>query len=181
DRTLDEVVPSDVAFLGRLEANGRWTFAAVLLADGAVIARLLAPGALLCSQSVEILFRHVVAVRVPRDDEPLGHFLVAREGLHLEERALVPVDPEPLQAVEDRVDRFARRALEVGVLDAQHERAAVAPRVSPGEKRGARAADMQVARRTGREARPHRHLVRAALDAEALRAPAQHAAREVGD
>jgi hypothetical protein len=87
-------------------------------------------------------------------DELLGDFLVAREPLHLEHRALVPVEAQPLQAVEDRVDRLLRRALEVGVFDPQDESAAVAPRVRPGEERRASAADVQRAGRTRGEARP---------------------------
>src|SRR6185369_17447858 len=44
-----------------------------------------------------------------------------------------------------------RRALDVGVLDAQDERAGVAPRERPREDRGARAADVQVTGGTGSE------------------------------
>ena len=45
-----------------------------------------------------------------------------------------------------------RRSLDVGVFDAQHEHAAVAPGEEPVEERGARAADVQVAGRRGSEA-----------------------------
>ena len=72
----------------------------------------------------------------------LRNLLVAREALHLEERALVPVQAEPAQAVEDRVHRLVGRALEVGVLDAQHERAAVPARVGPVEYSAVRAPPM---------------------------------------
>ena len=46
---------------------------------------------------------------------------------------------------------FRRGALQVGVLDAQDERAAVLARVGPGKQRGAGAADMQVAGGAGSE------------------------------
>ena len=56
----------------------------------------------------------------------------------LEEGALVPVEAEPAEAVEDGRDRLGRRALAVGVLDAQDERAAVVAREEVVEERGAR-------------------------------------------
>ena len=55
--------------------------------------------------------------------------------------------------VEDRVDRRVGRALAVGVLDAQHEGAAVMAREEEVEERRARAADVQVAGRARSEAR----------------------------
>jgi len=85
-------------------------------------------------------------------DELFRDFLVAREPLHLEHRALVPVDAEPFQAVEDRVDRLLRRALEIGVFDAKDESATVVASVRPGKQRRARAADVQEAGGARREA-----------------------------
>ena len=70
----------------------------------------------------------------------------------LAHRLAVPVEPEPVEAVEDRVDRGLGRALAVGVLDAQQERAAEALGVEPVEQRRARAADVQEAGRGGGEA-----------------------------
>ena len=71
--------------------------------------------------------------------------------------ALVPVEPEPAQPVEDAGDHLPRGPLGVGVLDAQDERAAVAPGVEPVEERRAGAADMQVARgRRGKADADHR-------------------------
>ena len=73
------------------------------------------------------------------------------------ERAFVPVEAEPAQAVEDDVHGFLRIARGVGVLDAQDERAAGVAGVKPVEQRGARAADVQVAggRRGKSDARFH--------------------------
>ncbi len=45
----------------------------------------------------------------------------------------------------------AGRALDVGILDAQHEDAAMPAREQPVEKRGAGAADVEIAGRRGRE------------------------------
>src|SRR6185295_20150026 len=86
-----------------------------------------------------------------------------------------------LQAVDDRGDGSFGRALEIGVLDAHDELAAVMPRIGPREERGACASYMEIAGGAWRETGPDSHLVGAAFDGEALRAPAQHAAREVGD
>jgi len=57
---------------------------------------------------------------------------------------LVPVEAEPAEAVEDPVDHLGRRAIDVGVLDAQDKGAAVPARVEPVEQRRACAADMQI-------------------------------------
>jgi hypothetical protein len=60
---------------------------------------------------------------------------------------LVPLEPQPAQALENSADHLGRRALEIGVFDAQHERAAVPPGEEIVEQRGTRAADVQVAGR----------------------------------
>jgi hypothetical protein len=67
----------------------------------------------------------------------------------LEERALVPVEAEPGEAVEIFGDRCLRRALAIGVLEAQDEPPAVVACKQPVEQRGARTADVQVAGGTG--------------------------------
>jgi hypothetical protein len=54
--------------------------------------------------------------------------------------------------VEDRLDRRLGRAGLVGILDPQQELAAVVAGEQPVEQRGARAADMQVARSARGEA-----------------------------
>ena len=69
----------------------------------------------------------------------------ARAGGVAGERAFVPVEAEPAQAVEDDVHGFLGIARGVGVLDAQDERAAGVAGVKPVEQGGARAADVQVA------------------------------------
>ena len=58
---------------------------------------------------------------------------------------LVPIQPQPVQPVEDDLDGFGRVARVVGVLDAQDEFAAGVPGVEPVEERGAGAADVQKA------------------------------------
>ena len=90
---------------------------------------------------------------------------VAIEPLRLEVRrmraadfgALIPVDAEPAQAVENAGDHLGLRALDVGVFDAKDEGAAVTAGVEPVEQRRAGAADVEVAGGGGREAKT-RHL-----------------------
>src|ERR1700722_9915996 len=70
----------------------------------------------------------------------------------LADRLAVPIEAEPFEPVENRIDRRLRRPLAVGVLDAQQELAAEALGVEPVEQRRARAADMQEAGRRRCEA-----------------------------
>ena len=84
--------------------------------------------------------------------------------LKLADRLAVPIQPQPFEPVENRLDRGLRRALAVGVLDAQQELAAEALGVEPVEQRGARAADVQKAgrrrRETGDDLRHHATLAK---------------------
>ncbi len=66
-------------------------------------------------------------------------------------RPFVPAEAKPPDVIEDGVLRRAGGTLRVGVLDAEHERATVPTREQPVEQRRARVADVQLARRTGRE------------------------------
>src|SRR5207245_151045 len=118
-----------------------------LRTPASVVARLLAARALALAHFVEIVLAGPAAVRFSLRDERLGDFPVPFQALHLEKRALVPVEPEPAHRIEDRLHRGFGRALEVGVLDAQDDFAAVLSGVRPREKRGPRAADMEVAGR----------------------------------
>ena len=80
-------------------------------------------------------------------------FGVAGGALELEYRVAVPVEPEPLHARQDRVDRGLGGAGAVGILDPQQELAAVVAGVEQVEQRGARAAEVEVAgRRRARNA-----------------------------
>src|SRR5262249_2328221 len=72
--------------------------------------------------------------------------------LRLEERALVPVEAEPGEAVEILGYRRLRRALAIGVLEARDEAPGVVACEQPVEQRGARAPDVQVTGGTRRKA-----------------------------
>ena len=92
--------------------------------------------------------------------ELLGPLAVGRDALALTVgavgtatiRTLVPVEPEPLQVGEHAALALIARALDIGVLDAQHERAAMLAGEEPVEVRRARPADVEIAGRAGREA-----------------------------
>src|SRR4029434_6758576 len=61
-------------------------------------------------------------------------------------RSFVPIEAEPLQAVDDPRHHLPRRSLGVGVFDTQHERAAVTTGVEPVEESRPGPADVEIAR-----------------------------------
>ena len=75
-------------------------------------------------------------------------FAFARAGGVAGERAFIPGEAKPAQAVEDDLHGFLRVARGVGVFDAQDEGAAGMAGVEPVEEGGAGAADVEEARRT---------------------------------
>src|SRR5207245_6993089 len=101
------------------------------------------------------LGRAVAVVGTAGAAKSLGVITVQVEALGLTvagcRRALVPVEPQPLERVEDEADVLVGRARAVGILDAQDEDAAVMARVPPVDERGPGAADVQVPGRAGRK------------------------------
>ena len=97
----------------------------------------------------------VAVVRSTRSHQLLRHRTMALEALRLKVRAVrsanlgpfVPVDAEPAETVEDAFDHFRGRSFGVGVLDSQHEHAALTTGEEPVEEGGACAADVKVAGR----------------------------------
>ena len=81
----------------------------------------------------------------------LGQHLVRDLGVtvgafKLADRLAIPIQSQPRQTLEDRLGRFGGRTGAVRVLDPQQELAAAPARKEPVEQRGARAADVQIAR-----------------------------------
>ena len=107
----------------------------------------------------------VAEVRVAAVEQPLGRGAVTVEPPGLEVRRvrtadvgpLVPLEPQPAQAVEDAAHHLGGRSLEVGVLDAEHERPAVPAGEQVVEEGRPRAADVKVAGRRRRESHARRH------------------------
>ena len=77
----------------------------------------------------------------------VDNFEMALNVLRLVEHFLVPVETEPLHAVEEDCDRLGRGALEVGVLDAKEELAACVAGEKPVVDGGADVADVHLAGR----------------------------------
>src|SRR6185436_14563814 len=102
---------------------------------------------------LELLRRAVAVVRASLRDEPRCHRAITIEAFGLKVRpvravnlgALVPIETEPAHAVEDSLDHFWRRSLDVGVLDAKDQCAAEAAGKEPVEERGSSAANMEIA------------------------------------
>src|SRR5262249_46503867 len=90
--------------------------------------------------------------------EQLGRGVeVEVEPLALQVRAFVPVETEPPERVLDADDPLRARPRHVGVFDAEHEHAVVTTGIEPVEQRCASAADVERARRRGREPDLHHY------------------------
>ena len=143
----DDVVDDGLALVGDAQADG--ALALGLAAEAAV-------GAVLGLVGLDVLAGRVRAVGVAARRAAAARTSWWRSvRADLRDRALVAVELEPAQRVEDLLDVLGGRALAVGVLDAQDERPAGVPREEPVVERGARAADVQRAGRRGSEADPH--------------------------
>jgi hypothetical protein len=79
-------------------------------------------------------------------NHPVRGGAVLRDVIGLEERSLVIIEAEPGHALQDAAHHLLAGALQVGVLNAQDEGASLLAREEPVEERGARPADVEVAR-----------------------------------
>ena len=156
DLALHGVLDHGLAVLRRLQPDhrrhARRRVLRIAIAPAAVIAHRHAGAALGVAHLLELLGRGVAVVGLALGQHLLGHLGVARRALELVDDVAVPIEAEPRQAVEDRLDGRGRRARAIGVLDAQQVLAAVMAGVQPVEERRARAADMQKAGGRGGEA-----------------------------
>ena len=98
-----------------------------------VVARFLLRRHLLFAQRIEPLFRTLAIVSVTLLDQLVDDLVIAIETFCLEKRAFVIVEPQPRHAVQNRLHRFRRRTLEIGVLDPEHETALHFPGIQPAE------------------------------------------------
>ena len=94
----------------------------------------------------------LVEVGLAFGEQLVGDVLVALDSRALEDGLLVPIEPQPREAVEDDLGVLVTGAGLVGVLDTQQELAAHVPGVEPIEEGGAGAPDVEVARGGGGEA-----------------------------
>ncbi|MNN38113.1 hypothetical protein D3C81_1520940 [compost metagenome] len=56
---------------------------------------------------------------------------------------------QPFHAFDNRLHGFRRRTFQIGIFDTQYKGAAKMACIGPGKKRGARAADVEIAGRAG--------------------------------
>ncbi len=77
--------------------------------------------------------------------------------MRLINRRLVGIKPEPLHALENRIDGRIGRSFSVGILDTQQKLPAAVAGEKPRIKRGPNTADVQVARGAGGETSANGH------------------------
>ena len=122
----------------------------VVLGRAAGLLRLLAT-------LLELLRRAKARIGVAGGAQSLGQGVIAFEALRLEIRPLVPIQPQPAQAIEHRLDQLGAGAVGVSVFDAQDKDAALIAGEEPVEERRARAADVQEA--GGRRRKPNPNFI----------------------
>jgi len=113
----------------------------------------------LLALALELCFGAEAGVRVPARNQFVGDFAVGLHPLRLaigtvrsaHIGTLVPVEPEPAQIFQERDFALTCAALDVGVFDAQDERAAVMTREQVIENRRARTAHVEISGGAGRE------------------------------
>ena len=108
----DDVVDDRLALVGDTQTHGAGVLR--LTAEAAVVAVLLL-------ERSDVVGGRGCAVGVPGVEQLLERLRVARRVLRLEDRALVPVELEPAERVEDLLDVLRGRALAIRILDSQHE------------------------------------------------------------
>src|SRR2546422_5731258 len=154
--------------VGYFEPNRTWCAVALARGDfirGQTAARPVvfpAPFTFFPSVALGLQFflRAVAVVRVTVRDQPFRHRAMAIEPLGLKVRrvrtadlrSLVPVESQPSQAIEDPFDHIRRRALDVRILDPQHEHAAQTTGEEPVEEGSPCAAYVEIAGRRGSKA-----------------------------
>ena len=75
-----------------------------------------------CGIAARVLFRRTMTeISSALGEQFFCCSSIAGEALGLIERALIPIEPQPAQAIENAFDQFRAIALEVGVLDAEDE------------------------------------------------------------
>ena len=120
------------------------------LQRGSVIDGRKAARQLHLAAAVQFVGRLVAGVQAARGLQPRGGLLIAVEALGLVV-AFVPGQAEPLQVRLDAALEFLRRTLQVGVVDAQHEGAALTLGEQPVHQCGAHVAHVQASRGGRRE------------------------------
>jgi hypothetical protein len=117
---------------------------------GAVIDRRKTARLLALAAPVKLVRRLIGRIEPAQILKLRGGRVVGRHPLRLAAHQVRP-NSEPFQIRLDRIGVFRLRTLEIGIVEAEDERAAAAAREEPVEKRGAGVADMDAAGRRWRE------------------------------
>ena len=153
---LNLVLDHGLAGLRRLQADGRLhagrRLGRIAVPPQPVIEAGAALGARLLAHRRQFLRGGVAPVGLAAGEQLLGDLAVARGAGELVDDVAVPIEPQPLQPVENGCYRRLGRALAVGVLDPQQHLAAGFPGIEPVEQRGPGAADVEEAGGRGGEA-----------------------------
>src|SRR5580658_8327533 len=97
--------------------------------------------------NLDLFARAVARIQGARLPEGLDRDAVLLEPARLKDWALVGTHSEPGERGDDPVDPLGPAPLRIGVLDAEHERAALLAGEQPVEERGPGTAYVQLARR----------------------------------
>src|SRR6185369_9836079 len=158
--TENGILESCAAGLGDGKANGcgfsrgapPGAFLARNLSAGALVTRRAAFGGSSRATLLELSFGAKTIVSVSGGQQFGRALAIHFQPLSLMVRTLVPVEAEPAHALQNPLDHLGRRALEVGVFNAQDKRAAVMTSEQPVKQRGTGAAYVQIACGRGCEA-----------------------------
>ena len=144
---IDDRVTSARCFQADCGSDPRGGIGWVPVPPGAIVAPYAALILRLCPGTLQFLRCHVTAVGVAGIKQGLGHLPVAGRTLELKDGISIPVDSEPVEGIEDGLDRLPCRPLAVRVLDAQPERTVPVAGVKPVEQCRAGTANMEGPRR----------------------------------
>ena len=149
DAALDQILDHRLALARRLEPDDRVDagrrVGRIPVAPAAVVTHRPAVGARLLAHRLQFFGRGVAAVGVSGGQQLLGHLAMPVGPRELGHRLAVPVQTQPPQTLQDRVDGLLGGPFLVGIFDAQQEAAVAAARVQPVEQRRACPTDVQEA------------------------------------
>ena len=153
---LNRIFDHGFAFLRRFQpddercASGR--FRRVAVAPAAVVTQWLLGGALGRAHLFQFFGRGVAAIGVACIEQLLRHFGMARFAGRLEHGFTVPIESQPVEPGNDRVDGCLSRTGTVGVFDPEQRLAAMVAGIEPVEQGGAGATNVEKTRRRRGEA-----------------------------
>ncbi len=127
-------------------------FRRIAVAPAAVIAHRFFLCPLLFAHRGQLFRGRETFIGIAGSQQFMGDFRMAFGAFRLEHRFTIPVEAQPVESFDDRVDRFLGRARLVGILDPQQRLAAVMAGKQPVEHRGPGTANMQKARGRRRKA-----------------------------